>query len=81
MAQQGTARNAPVFDSAVRLRLVCLFHAATFVIHLAMVFIRYPRIPRRLIANVSPSGPKSRRMASFYNIDVAGLTDEQVEVR
>ena len=61
--------------------LFCLFHAATFVIHLAMVFIRYPRIPRRLIANVSPSSPKSRRMASFYNIDVAGLTDEQVEVR
>jgi hypothetical protein len=52
---------------------------------LTMKFIRHLRAPRCIIArhtpNFSPYGINSRRMASFYNVDIAGLTDEQVEVR
>lgn len=51
----------------------------------AMKFIRHLRTPRCIIArrspNLSPYVIGFRRMASFYNVDVAGLTDEQVEVR
>lgn len=50
-----------------------------------MKFIRHLRAPRcitaRRTAIFSPYGISSRRMASFYNVDIAGLTDEQVEVR
>ena len=50
-----------------------------------MKFIRFLRTPRCIIArrtaNFSPYGINFRRMASFYNVDIAGLTDEQVEVR
>jgi len=49
-----------------------------------MKFIRCLR-PRcnisRRTAKFSPYGISFRRMASFYNVDIAGLTDEQVEVR
>lgn len=51
----------------------------------AMKFIRHLRTPRCIISRhspyFSPYGIGFRRMASFYNVDVAGLTDEQVEVR
>ncbi len=50
-----------------------------------MTFIRHLRTPRCIIArrtaNFFPHGISFRRMASFYNVDIAGLTDEQVEVR
>ena len=50
-----------------------------------MKFIRHLRTPRCIIArrtaDFSPYGISSRRMASFYNVDIAGLTDEQAEVR
>ncbi len=53
--------------------------------YLAMKFIRCLRTPRcnisRRTAKFSPYGISFRRMASFYNVDIAGLTDEQVEVR
>jgi hypothetical protein len=51
---------------------------------LAMKSIRYLRtskyINARRIINLSPLGTSFRRMAHFYNVDVAGLTDEQAEV-
>ncbi|KAF8490022.1 acyl-CoA dehydrogenase NM domain-like protein [Russula emetica] len=50
-----------------------------------MKFIRHLSTARCIIArrtaNFSPYGISSRRMASFYNVDIAGLTDEQVEFR
>jgi len=44
-----------------------------------MMFIRRLRTPKYL--KISPLKPKFCRMASFYNVDVAGLTDEQAEFR
>ena len=44
-----------------------------------MMFIRRLSTPKYL--KFSPLKPKFRRMASFYNVDIAGLTDEQAEVR
>ena len=50
-----------------------------------MKSIRYLRtskcINARRTINLSPLGIGFRRMAHFYNVDVAGLTDEQAEVR
>lgn len=50
-----------------------------------MKSLRYLRTPKcinaRRIARFSPLCISFRRMAHFYNVDVAGLTDEQVEVR
>lgn len=49
-----------------------------------MKSIRYLRtsksINARRIVNLSLIGTSFRRMAHFYNVDVAGLTDEQAEV-
>ena len=51
---------------------------------LAMKSIRYLRtskcINARRTINLSPLSIGIRRMAHFYNVDVAGLTDEQAEV-
>ncbi|KAF8473666.1 acyl-CoA dehydrogenase NM domain-like protein [Russula ochroleuca] len=50
-----------------------------------MKSIRYLRTPKcinaRRLAGFSPLCFSFRRMAHFYNVDVAGLTDEQVEFR
>ena len=50
-----------------------------------MKSIRYLRpskcINARRTINISPLSVSFRRMAHFYNVDVAGLTDEQAEVR
>jgi len=50
-----------------------------------MTLIRYLQTPKyiapRLSGNFSPLNFMVRRMASLYNVDIAGLTDEQIEVR
>ena len=45
------------------------------------MFMRYFRTPKCLAGKFPVPSPTFHRMASFYNVDVAGLTDEQAEVR
>jgi hypothetical protein len=45
-----------------------------------MTFIRYLRTPKCPTGKFSTPSFKFHRMASFYNVDVAGLTNEQAEV-